>query len=394
MNDKTSEYQISRWLAEFSDRDTEASFQSHVQPIVTRQLRTALVVWGILLLLFAIPDYLGMGLTGPFYYLLAYRVVMAITLFILYLTITPETNIFKISYPVMWFVIVYISGFMLFFIYRPDVVYLVIGVLMIQLLALLVFIPIRFIMSFSAAVYGVFIILLTRFLLGTTAEKMISLFVILLLPVGVGAATTHRLGIMHRREYALWIKTQKINRQLEEEINRRIKLEAALQEMAATDPLTGLYNRRECDILFRHEMERANRLNTPLSVGLIDLDHFKQVNDTYGHAAGDEVLRRTARLFRENLRTMDIVGRWGGEEFIVMLPEMAIDQANITGNRLLQALAATDIDAGSALIKITATIGITQLLPGDKMDEIISRADAALYKGKEAGRNRVEIMIN
>ncbi|HNY49312.1 MAG TPA: GGDEF domain-containing protein [Smithella sp.] len=381
-------------MAEFSDRDTEASFQSHVQPIVTRQLRTALVVWGILLLLFAIPDYLGMGLTGPFYYLLAYRVVMAITLFILYLTITPETNIFKISYPVMWFVIVYISGFMLFFIYRPDVVYLVIGVLMIQLLALLVFIPIRFIMSFSAAVYGVFIILLTRFLLGTTAEKMISLFVILLLPVGVGAATTHRLGIMHRREYALWIKTQKINRQLEEEINRRIKLEAALQEMAATDPLTGLYNRRECDILFRHEMERANRLNTPLSVGLIDLDHFKQVNDTYGHAAGDEVLRRTARLFRENLRTMDIVGRWGGEEFIVMLPEMAIDQANITGNRLLQALAATDIDAGSALIKITATIGITQLLPGDKMDEIISRADAALYKGKEAGRNRVEIMIN
>ncbi|HQG66847.1 MAG: GGDEF domain-containing protein [Smithella sp.] len=381
-------------MAEFSDRDTEASFQSHVQPIVTRQLRTALVVWGILLLLFAIPDYLGMGLTGPFYYLLAYRVVMAITLFILYLTITPETNIFKISYPVMWFVIVYISGFMLFFIYRPDVVYLVIGVLMIQLLALLVFIPIRFIMSFSAAVYGVFIILLTRFLLGTTAEKMISLFVILLLPVGVGAATTHRLGIMHRREYALWIKTQKINRQLEEEINRRIKLEAALQEMAATDPLTGLYNRRECDILFRHEMERANRLNTPLSVGLIDLDHFKQVNDTYGHAAGDEVLRRTARLFRENLRTMDIVGRWGGEEFIIMLPEMAIDQANITGNRLLQALAATDIDAGSALIKITATIGITQLLPGDKMDEIISRADAALYKGKEAGRNRVEIMIN
>ena len=192
---------------------------------------------------------------------------------------------------------------------------------MIQLLALLVFIPIRFIMSFSAAVYGVFIILLTRFLLGTTAEKMISLFVILLLPVGVGAATTHRLGIMHRREYALWIKTQKINRQLEEEINRRIKLEAALQEMAATDPLTGLYNRRECDILFRHEMERANRLNTPLSVGLIDLDHFKQVNDTYGHAAGDEVLRRTARLFRENLRTMDIVGRWEEKSLLSCCPK-------------------------------------------------------------------------
>ena len=394
MNDAASEYPISRWMAEFSDRDTEASFQRHVQPVVTRQLRIALIVWGVLLLLFAIPDYIGMGLTRPFYYLLAYRVVMAIALLIFFLIITPETNIFRISYPIMWFVIVYISGFMLFFIYRPDVVYLVIGVLMIQLLALLVFIPIRFIMSFSAAVYGVFIILLTCFLLGTTTKNLISLFVILLLPVGVGAATTHRLGIMHRREYALWIKTQKINRQLEEEINRRIKLEAALKEMAATDPLTGLYNRREYDILFRHEMERAKRMNTHLSIGLMDLDYFKRINDTYGHIAGDEVLRRTAGLLRENLRTMDIIGRWGGEEFILLLPGMAIDQATITGNRLLQAFAATCINVDTASIKITATIGMTQLLRDDNIDKIIRRADAALYKGKEAGRNRVEIMMS
>lgn len=400
MNDVTSQYKISKWFAEFSDRDTEASFQSHVQPIVTRQLRTALLVWGVLLLLFAIPDYLDMGMTRPFYYLLAYRLVMIIGLLTLFFIITPETKIFKISHPVMWFIIVYLSGFMLFFIYKPDLVYMVVAVLMIQLLALLIFIPIRFIMTFSASLYGVFIIVLTSYLLSITTSNpiyttsnMISLFVILLLPVGVGAATTHRLGIMHRREFALWIESQTINRQLEEEINRRIKLEAALKEMAATDPLTGLYNRREYDMLFQHEMERANRMNTPLSVGIIDLDHFKQVNDTYGHAAGDEVLRRTARLFRENLRTMDVVGRWGGEEFIIMLPEIAIDQANMTCNRLLKALAATDIDVGSASIKITATIGITQLLPGDKIDEVIRRADEALYKGKEAGRNRVEIMM-
>ena len=93
MNDITSEYKISRWFAEFSDRDTEASFQSHIQPIVTRQLRIALIVWGVLLLLFAIPDYLGMGLTRPFYYLLAYRLVMTIVLLTLFFIITPETDI-------------------------------------------------------------------------------------------------------------------------------------------------------------------------------------------------------------------------------------------------------------------------------------------------------------
>ncbi len=394
MNDTTSEYKISKWFAEFSDRDTEASFQNHIQPIMSRQFRTALIVWGVLLLLFAIPDYLGLGLTRPFFYLLAYRLVMTIVLLTLFFIITPETDIFKISHPVMWFIIVYLSGFMLFFVYRPDVVYLVIAVLMIQLIALLVFIPIRFIMTFSAALYGVFIIVLTCFLLGNTTSNLISLFVILLLPVGVGAATTRRLGIMHRREFALWSNAQIINRQLEEEIKRRIKLEAALKEMAATDPLTGLYNRREYDMLFQHAIERANRMNTPLSVGIIDLDYFKQVNDTYGHSAGDEVLRRTARLLLDNLRTMDVVGRWGGEEFIILLPEIAIDQANMTCNRLLKALAATDIDVDSTSIKITATIGITQLLHGDKIDKIISRADEALYKGKEAGRNRVEIMMS
>ena len=201
MNDATSEYKISRWFAEFSDRDTEASFQSHVQPIVTRQLRTALILWGVLLLLFAIPDYLDMGMTRPFYYLLAYRLVMTIGLLTLFFIITPETKIFKISHPVMWFIIVYLSGFMLFFIYKPALVYMVVAVLMIQLLALLIFIPIRFIMTFSASLYGVFIIVLTCYLLSITTSNpiyttsnMISLFVILLLPVGVGAATTQPPG--------------------------------------------------------------------------------------------------------------------------------------------------------------------------------------------------------
>jgi len=94
MIDETGEYKISRWLAEFSDRDMEESFQSHMQPIITRQLRIALMVWGILLLLFAIPDYVTIGPTLPFYYLLAYRVVMVMALLILFFIITPETNIF------------------------------------------------------------------------------------------------------------------------------------------------------------------------------------------------------------------------------------------------------------------------------------------------------------
>lgn len=363
-----------------------------MQPIITRQLRIALIVWGILLLFFSIPDYVALGPTRPFYFLLSYRVVMALALSVLILNIKAETVIFKISYPVMGFVIVYISGFMLFFIYLWDALYLVIAVLMIQLLALLFFIPIRFIMTFFAAVYGVILTMLTVYVLGTTTANLVALFVLLMLPVVVGAITTSRFGILQRREFALRTKTEKINQKLEIEIKRRKKLEIALKELAAIDPLTGLYNRREYEMLFQREMDRAKRINKPLSVCLIDIDHFKRVNDTHGHTAGDEVLRKTADIFRKNLRLVDIIGRLGGEEFIVLLPEANIDKAVEVSNRLLEAIAFTPIETGTTTIRITATIGITALLPNDKgIDSIIQRADAALYRGKESGRNRLEI---
>jgi diguanylate cyclase (GGDEF)-like protein len=147
-------------------------------------------------------------------------------------------------------------------------------------------------------------------------------------------------------------------------------------------------------MLFGHEIERARRMNTALSICIVDLDHFKRVNDTYGHGVGDDVLRRTAAICRKNLRTVDIIGRLGGEEFIFLLPETTIDQAVVIGNRLLEALSTTDIDAGVTTIRITATIGISQLLPGDQdFNTLIQRADTALYRGKVAGRNRVEVNL-
>jgi len=144
-------------------------------------------------------------------------------------------------------------------------------------------------------------------------------------------------------------------------------------------------------MLFEHEIERARRMNVSLSLGLIDLDNFKKINDTYGHSVGDDVLRRTADLLRNNLRAMDHIGRFGVDEFIILLPDTGIDQAVVISDRFLKELTATDIDTVVSKIRITATAGITQLLPNDKdINSIIRRADAALYKGKEAGRNRIE----
>jgi diguanylate cyclase (GGDEF)-like protein len=141
-----------------------------------------------------------------------------------------------------------------------------------------------------------------------------------------------------------------------------------------------------------HEIHRARRSGTPLAACILDLDHFKRINDTYGHGAGDAVLRNTAQLLKQKLRTMDIIGRLGGEEFIILLPETTIDQAAAIGTRLLEALAEMEIDVGKTVIRVTATIGISGLIDEDEtFNTIIARADEALYRGKNAGRNRVEI---
>jgi diguanylate cyclase (GGDEF)-like protein len=394
MTTYTNEYRISLWLAEFSDRETEQSFQRHFQHILTRQLRFALIVWALLLMLFAIPDYQTIGARPAFFYLLAYRMVISLALTIIILNIRRDTSLFRLSYAVTPVIIAGFSGFMLLFIYRPDAVSWTVGVIMLMIISLLMFMPIRFNLAFCSAAYGVAITLLTRYVMGSSRANLIGLFFILMLPLVVGAVTARRLAFLQRKQFTLLAKTAKINRELEREIQQRLKLEAALKELAATDPLTGLYNRREYEMLFGHEIERARRMNTALSICIVDLDHFKRVNDTYGHGVGDDVLRRTAAICRKNLRTVDIIGRLGGEEFIFLLPETTIDQAVVIGNRLLEALSTTDIDAGVTTIRITATIGISQLLPGDQdFNTLIQRADTALYRGKVAGRNRVEVNL-
>ncbi len=392
MTTSSKEYKISKWLAEFKNRDTELAYQKYFQHMINRQLRIVLIVWAILLLLFAVPDLEALGATRPFFYLLSYRMVIALTLLLVAIHIKSETDFFKISYIITAIVIAGFTGFMLLFHFRPDIVQWIVGVIMIQIVALMMFIPIRFSLAFLGGLYGVLITLATRWAMGSSKANLIGLFFVLMLPFVLGAATAMRLGVSQRKQFALLSQTEEINQELALEIDRRRALELKLTEMAATDPLTGLYNRREYEMLFTHEIERARRADTPLSVCIVDLDHFKKINDSYGHGAGDEVLRRTANLLKDKLRSMDIVGRLGGEEFIILLPQTTIDQAAMIGNRLLEALAATEIETGVVTIRITATIGIAQLLEKDPdFNAIIQRADEALYRGKETGRNRVEI---
>jgi diguanylate cyclase len=164
---------------------------------------------------------------------------------------------------------------------------------------------------------------------------------------------------------------------------------AKIEELAQVDELTGLLNRRYIMRSLNEEIARAQRTGTACSVAIIDLDFFKRVNDQFGHPVGDEVLRTFAVTVFANLRLADKLGRYGGEEFLMILPDTAKDEAVVTLNRLRSIVSEVDWAAISGMMNVTISAGISEVRPEDSAADILARVDAALYGAKDAGRNRV-----
>jgi diguanylate cyclase (GGDEF)-like protein len=163
-------------------------------------------------------------------------------------------------------------------------------------------------------------------------------------------------------------------------------------EQATRDPLTGLFNRRQLDVLSGEAIAVAKRYGRDLSCLMVDLDRFKSVNDQHGHAAGDTVLREAARRFAESIRAADILGRYGGEEFLLLLPETGALAAVTAANKLRSALAASPFDLGALDLQVTASIGVAAWHDGMSASaSLYAAADEALYRAKELGRNRTEL---
>lgn len=184
-------------------------------------------------------------------------------------------------------------------------------------------------------------------------------------------------------------------REIEQERNRIME---DMTLLAITDPLTELFNRRHFLMLARKELARSIRFVRPLSLAMMDIDFFKSVNDTYGHIAGDHVLRSIAEASRNSLRDSDIAGRYGGEELIFMLPETGPEQALRFAERLRRNIEVMKFTTNAHTICVTVSLGVGSLSPlrhrsltKDDVETIIHEADIALYRAKEAGRNRVMI---
>lgn len=176
-----------------------------------------------------------------------------------------------------------------------------------------------------------------------------------------------------------------------------LREQARLQKLASTDPLTGISNRRQFFQVAVRELERVRRTNTGACLAMLDIDHFKNLNDSLGHSAGDKALRRITKIITSIIRPYDLVGRYGGDEFIFLFSEISRDDAFALLERMRDAVEKAKISAGKGNPNITVSIGLTQMGVGEAissatLDQAIKRADEALYKAKNSARNHVYII--
>lgn len=208
--------------------------------------------------------------------------------------------------------------------------------------------------------------------------------------LAIGWASATAIGAAQRDAFLLLSHERDTNDHLTTEISRRKEVERTLLERANTDPLTGVSSRRHFLERLDHELGRARRSRDPVALLLIDLDHFKAVNDRYGHATGDEVLRKVSATFSEHVRTIDVVGRLGGEEFAVVMPGADTELASEAAERVRRQVSLLRIAASGGEVTPTVSIGVVDCeVWTETVHDALRRADLVMYEAKSRGRDRV-----
>lgn len=384
-------WKVSGWTGEFRDRGVESRYLQDNQHLLGRQLRMALLVWAVLVMLFAIPDYHALGSSIELGVMLGIRLSTAVVLIAFALLVRKRP---VLATQARWISAIEVGAITLFmgiYLMRPELAAWTVTLTLIMLIALFIFVPNRIPAVLGVSVYmAVCTMVMVDHISPKTERELFGLGMLLAVPILIGWGAAVRTQVLQRKQYAMWRKAEHYNGILTREMEERARLQDALLLQATTDSLTGLNNRRQYERLFGQEIARADRKGQSLALCIIDLDHFKQVNDTWGHSAGDLVLKAVAQLCRENFRTIDILGRLGGEEFVVLLPDTDLETARHIANRFIRTLATTPLSIGDRDVNITATAGVVERLPGETaLESLVQRADAAMYQGKRVGRNQV-----
>lgn len=385
------DFRISRLGAEFIHPATELAFREATHLSRVRETRIAITIAALFYLAFAITDYLAVG-KGKQYELI----------FITRLSICAAGIAIAWSAGRFWRALMdgvtptmveslALAGFLSITLLRPYESGWHGMSLMVMLLGVYVFIPNRFPHATAVALCSTlaFIWLLVEHF-QPPANYVLTLSLLLVAINLFGILTAHRMSRLMREEYRDASVLRLANDRLSREIEARQRLEGELRELAQRDHLTGISNRRHFFDLADEACRKAAATGAPLSLLIVDVDYFKQINDTYGHMHGDEVLKTLAAVCRKVLGGVDMLARLGGEEFVLLLPDADLAAATAVAERLRAEIQRTPVRLHEATLYFTVSLGVAQWQTDEPVPVLMRRADEALYAAKYSGRNRTE----
>ncbi|WP_353979720.1 GGDEF domain-containing protein [Salinicola endophyticus] len=351
----------------------------------------SLVVAALIFGMFAIADYQILGPIREYYLLIAMRaVVVGICLFLALIMVIRGDSSHRMwlhALP-LW---VLATGIILIVPLRPDSLSTQIMAVIVATIGFYLLIPnLLTVVAFASLYLSIGFLAAAALFAEASPGALLRLALLLIMTNGVGFCALLRLEKLQRTQFALLHEERDQNRQLLKEIAHRELLEEQLRRVAERDALTGLNSRRHFMKLAEALLQVSHEDQTPFSLFMIDVDHFKRINDTCGHSQGDWVLTQVAEICTQALRPTDVIGRFGGEEFVVALPDTDAEQAVIVAERLRRKVAALPLEEAMRELQLSITIGIA-VARGDELSlqSVIARADQALYAGKREGRNQV-----
>lgn len=393
---KGPDFAIDRWTAEFSSHETEHAFRDAIAVAEVVTFRRSMLICGPLYLAFIVSDYLQVGHQPVIWVILAARIVACLLALGLGIHIGRDGAYNGRTVSAAY------AGARLFFLVALGLAFVIFPLtgksylelypaLIVMLMAGFFLIPARFVDRVAASAFAI---------VGFNVEAAIWIhppmldlplaLLLMLATIAFGTMVSRTHAMMRRQHHVDTVRQQQLNARLESEVRSRQRLQQQAMAMAQTDSLTGIANRRHFMGTSEDELNRARRYGGPLTAMILDVDHFKDINDTFGHAAGDLALMAVVDTCKSILRSPDLFGRIGGEEFSMLLPQTDIEGATVLAERLRRAIADIRIDRPTGPLKLSATIGVAAWRgENDSLDDLLLRADRMLYEGKAQGRNRV-----
>lgn len=384
-------YELSPLTGEFRDAATEVAFREYIRPHWVRDTRRAFTMAALFYLAFAITDYLMLGAGDQYEIVLITRVMVTGCGLLIAFTADRYWHLLVDGITPTLVVGLAMAGFLSITLLRPfDAGWHGMS-MMVMLLGTYAFIPNRFLPILAVALISTLAFLVLMVDHFELSFRQVLVMCLLFLGMNMfGAFSAYRISRLTRENFRDAQTLRHANKRLTEEVSARKRLEKDLIAQVHHDELTGVTNRRRFHELARQRMRQAEESGAALSLLMLDVDYFKQINDTYGHLRGDEVLKALARVCQAHMGEEEVLARVGGEEFALLLPGIDAEAAGRLAEQIRLSVWQSPVSLVDTAIHITVSIGVAQWHVGESLAELLGSADQALQAAKYQGRNRVE----